>query len=429
MCGIIGIVGKEQVADRLVDGLRRMEYRGYDSSGVCTINDGQLVRRRAPGKLNNLVLELAQDPAPGTTGIAHTRWATHGAPTAANAHPHATGELALVHNGIIENFRQLREMLASRGRTFESETDTEVVAHLVSEQVEAGLSPQDAVKAALPQLRGAFALAIAFREYPDMLIGARLGSPLVVGYGEGETYLGSDALALAPLTQRISYLDEGDWVIITREGAEVFDKDNIPVKRAIVASGASAAAIEKGNYRHFMQKEIFEQPTVVAQTLRSYVRQVDQSVALPQFDFDLSTINRVTIVACGTSFYAGMVAKYWFEQFARLPVDIDVASEFRYRDPVLEPGGLALFISQSGETADTLAALRHCKQAGQTIAVVVNVPTSSMAREADLLLPTHAGPEIGPQKLAKHVLRRPVAAVLVCPCTIIRTLPAQRALE
>ncbi|MDE2411553.1 MAG: glutamine--fructose-6-phosphate transaminase (isomerizing) [Sphingomonadales bacterium] len=395
MCGIIGIVGKDQVADRLVDGLRRMEYRGYDSAGVCTINGGQLVRRRAPGKLNNLVLELARDPAPGTTGIAHTRWATHGAPTAANAHPHATGELALVHNGIIENFRQLRESLASRGRTFESETDTEVVAHLVSEQVEAGLSPQDAVKAALPQLRGAFALAIAFREYPDMLIGARLGSPLVVGYGEGETYLGSDALALAPLTQRISYLEEGDWVIITREGAEVFDKDNKPVKRAIVASGASAAAIEKGNYRHFMQKEIFEQPTVVAQTLRSYIRQVDQTVALPQFDMDLSAISRVTIVACGTSFYAGMVAKYWLEQFARLPVDIDVASEFRYRDPVLEPGGLALFISQSGETADTLAALRHCKEAGQTIAVVVNVPTSSMAREADLLLPTHAGPEIG----------------------------------
>ncbi len=420
MCGIIGIVGKEQVADRLVDGLRRMEYRGYDSAGVCTIHDGQLVRRRAPGKLNNLVLELARDPAPGTTGIAHTRWATHGAPTAANAHPHATGELALVHNGIIENFRQLRESLASRGRTFESETDTEVVAHLVSEQVEAGLSPQEAVKVALPQLRGAFALAIAFREYPDMLIGARLGSPLVVGYGEGETYLGSDALALAPLTQRISYLDEGDWVIITRDGAEVFDKNNNPVKRAIVASGASAAAIEKGNYRHFMQKEIFEQPTVVAQTLRSYVRQVDQSVALPQFDFDLSTISRVTIVACGTSFYAGMVAKYWFEQFARLPVDIDVASEFRYRDPVLEPGGLALFISQSGETADTLAALRHCKEAGQTIAVVVNVPTSSMAREADLLLPTHAGPEIGVASTKAFTCQLAVLAALAAHLAVKR---------
>ncbi|MFM5917529.1 MAG: glutamine--fructose-6-phosphate transaminase (isomerizing), partial [Novosphingobium sp.] len=395
MCGIIGIVGKEEVAERLVDGLRRMEYRGYDSAGVCIVHAGELIRRRAPGKLINLVRELATNPAPGTTGIAHTRWATHGAPTAANAHPHATSELALVHNGIIENFRQLRDALSARGRTFESETDTEVVAHLVSELVEAGQSPEDAVKAALPQLRGAFALAIAFRQHPGMLIGARLGSPLVVGYGEGETYLGSDALALAPLTQKIAYLDEGDWVVITREGAQIFDKDNNPVAREITTSGASAAEIEKGNYRHFMQKEIFEQPTVVAQTLRSYIRQVDQTVALPQFDFDLSSINRVTIVACGTSYYAGMVAKYWFEQFARLPADIDFASEFRYREPVMEPGGLSLFISQSGETADTLAALRHCKTQGQTIAVVVNVPTSSMAREADLLLPTHAGPEIG----------------------------------
>ncbi|EQB08963.1 glutamine--fructose-6-phosphate transaminase (isomerizing) [Novosphingobium lindaniclasticum] len=395
MCGIIGIVGKEQVADRLVDGLRRMEYRGYDSAGVCTVENGQLIRRRAQGKLVNLVNELARDPAPGLIGIAHTRWATHGAPTAANAHPHATEHLALVHNGIIENFKPLREALESRGRTFESQTDTEVVAHLVSEQVEAGLSPQEAVKVVLPQLRGAFALAIAFRQHPDLLIGARLGSPLVVGYGEGETYLGSDALALAPLTQRITYLEEGDWVVITREGAKIFDADNNPVEREVVASGASAVAIEKGNYRHFMQKEIFEQPTVVAQTLRSYIHQVDESVALPQIDFDLSAVKRITIVACGTSFYAGMVAKYWIETFARLPVDIDVASEFRYRDPVLEPGGLALFISQSGETADTLAALKHCKAAGQTIAVVVNVPTSTMAREADLLLPTHAGPEIG----------------------------------
>ena len=385
MCGIIGIVGREEVADRLVDGLRRMEYRGYDSAGVCTVAGGELIRRRAPGKLLHLVKELAVHPAPGLVGIAHTRWATHGAPTASNAHPHATPVLALVHNGIIENFRSLKEALVARGRVFESDTDTEVVAHLISEQVEAGLSPEEAVKICLPQLRGAFALAIAFKDHPDMLIGARLGSPLVLGYGEGEMYLGSDALALAPLTQQICYLDEGDWVVLTRDAARIFDKDNQPVSRAVTTSGASAVAIEKGNFRHFMQKEIYEQPTVVAQTLRSYVRQVDQSVALPQIDFDLSTINRVTIVACGTSFYAGMVAKYWFEQFARLPVDIDVASEFRYRDPVLEPGGLALFISQSGETADTLAALRHCKAAGQTIAVVVNVPTSSMAREADLL--------------------------------------------
>ncbi|KPL66985.1 glucosamine--fructose-6-phosphate aminotransferase [Erythrobacter sp. SG61-1L] len=395
MCGIIGIVGKDEVASRLVEGLRRMEYRGYDSAGVCTVDGGQLIRRRAPGKLMNLVAELEGNPAPGTIGIAHTRWATHGAPTTSNAHPHATGEVALVHNGIIENFRPLREEMQARGRHFESETDTEVVAHLVSEKVEAGMAPAEAVSEVLPRLRGAFALAIAFRSHPDLLIGARLGSPLVVGYGDGETYLGSDALALAPLTQRISYLDEGDWVVITREGAQVFDKDNKPVEREITTSGASSIAIEKGNYRHFMQKEIFEQPVVVAQTLRSYIRQLERKVALPQIDFDLSAVKRVTIVACGTSYYAGMVAKYWFERFARVPVDIDVASEFRYREPVLEKGGLALFISQSGETADTLAALRHCKAEGQVIAVVVNVPTSSMAREADLLLPTHAGPEIG----------------------------------
>jgi glucosamine--fructose-6-phosphate aminotransferase (isomerizing) len=420
MCGIIGIVGREDVADRLVDGLRRMEYRGYDSAGVCTLFDGELVRRRAQGKLLNLVKVLAADPAPGFTGIAHTRWATHGAPTAANAHPHATSELALVHNGIIENFKHLRDGLEARGRTFESQTDSEVVAHLISELVEGGLSPEQAVREALPELRGAFALAIAFRRFPDMLIGARLGSPLVVGYGEGETYLGSDALALAPLTQRISYLEEGDWVVITRDGAQVYDASNHAVTREIVASGASAVAIEKGNYRHFMQKEIFEQPTVVAQTLRSYVRQIDQSVALPQIDYDLSKINRVTIVACGTSYYAGMVAKYWFEQFARLPVDIDVASEFRYRDPVLEPGGLALFISQSGETADTLAALRHCKAAAQTIAVVVNVPTSSMAREADLLLPTHAGPEIGVASTKAFTCQLAVLAALAAHLGVLR---------
>ena len=420
MCGIIGIIGKQDVADRLVEGLRRMEYRGYDSAGVCTVRDGQLIRRRAEGKLNNLVTELAQNPAPGVVGIAHTRWATHGAPTTSNAHPHATDEVALVHNGIIENFKPLRDALIAKGRRFESETDTEVVAHLVSEQVEAGASPQAAVKAVLPQLRGAFALAIAFRQHPDILIGARLGSPLVVGFGEGETYLGSDALALAPLTQKIAYLEEGDWVIITRDGAEIFDKDNQPVKRAITTSGVTAAAVEKGPYRHYMLKEIFEQPIVVAQTLQSYIRAVEQQVALPQMDFDLSEIKRITIVACGTSFYAGMVAKYWFEQFARVPVDIDVASEFRYRNPVLEPGGLALFISQSGETADTLAALRHARAEGQKIAVVVNVPTSSMAREADLLLPTHAGPEIGVASTKAFSCQLAVLAALAAYLAVVK---------
>ncbi|WP_066809452.1 glutamine--fructose-6-phosphate transaminase (isomerizing) [Sphingomonas asaccharolytica] len=420
MCGIIGIVGKEQVAGRLVEGLRRMEYRGYDSAGVCTVQDGQLIRRRAEGKLKNLEAVLAADPAPGTTGIAHTRWATHGAPTTSNAHPHATKEVALVHNGIIENFKPLREALQARGRVFESETDTEVVAHLVSEQVEAGKSPQEAVKGVLPQLRGAFALAIAFREHPEMLVGARLGSPLVVGYGDGETYLGSDALALAGLTQRIAYLDEGDWVVITADGAQIFDAENNPVEREITISGATGAMIEKGNYRHFMLKEIHEQPIVVAQTLRSYIRGVEQTVALPQMDFDLSTVKRITIVACGTSFYAGLVAKYWFESFARVPVDIDVASEFRYRDPVFEDGGLSLFISQSGETADTLAALRHAKKAGQKIAVVVNVPTSTMAREADLLLPTHAGPEIGVASTKAFSCQLAVLAALAAHLAVVK---------
>src|SRR3954471_1063408 len=395
MCGIIGIVGREEVTPRLMDGLRRLEYRGYDSAGLCTIVDGRLERRRAEGKLDNLAQVLAKDPLPGTTGIAHTRWATHGAPTTGNAHPHATDEVAIVHNGIIENFRPLRDELIAEGRRFESETDTEVVAHLVTRELEKGATPEEAVSRTLKRIHGAFSLAILCRRFPDMLIGARLGSPLVVGYGEGETYLGSDALALAPLTQRISYLEEGDWVVIRHDQVQVYDRDDNKVTRDIVSSGASAARVEKGNYRHFMLKEIFEQPIVVAQTLGSYVRPLEEKVALPDIGFSLADVPRVTIVACGTSYYAGMVAKYWLEQFARVPVELDIASEFRYRAPVLEPGGLALFISQSGETADTLAALRHARSEGHRIAVVVNVPTSSMAREADLLLPTHAGPEIG----------------------------------
>lgn len=395
MCGIVGIVGKQDVAERLLDGLRRLEYRGYDSAGIATVSAGSIERRRASGKLANLAQELAANPLPGTTGVAHTRWATHGGPTTSNAHPHATHEVALVHNGIIENFKALRDELISRGRHFESETDTEVVAHLVSEKVEAGVTPEAAVADVLPRLQGAFALAILFRAHPDILIGARLGSPLVVGYGNGETYLGSDALALAPLTQRIAYLEEGDWVVIDRDGARIFDRENHPVDRPITISGVTGALIEKGNHRHFMQKEIYEQPIVVAQTLRAYLQRLEGRVTLPIPEFDLGAIRRVTIVACGTSYYAGMVAKYWFEQFARVAVDLDVASEFRYRAPVMEPEGLMIVISQSGETADTLAALRHAKGEGQKIAAVVNVPTSTMAREADLLLPTHAGPEIG----------------------------------
>jgi glucosamine--fructose-6-phosphate aminotransferase (isomerizing) len=395
MCGIIGILGTGNVATRLLDGLKRLEYRGYDSAGIATVHDGIIDRRRAAGKLANLAARLADDPLPGATGIAHTRWATHGGPTEDNAHPHIVGDVSVVHNGIIENFKPLRDELIAEGRTFLSQTDTEVVAHLIDRALKSGLTPREAVAAVLPRLHGAFALAVLFKSDPDLLIAARLGAPLTVGYGDGENYLGSDAHALAPLTRRIAYLDEGDWAAVTRERIDIYDRHNTPVERAIVDSGETVEVIDKGNYPHFMLKEIYEQPVVVAQTLRSYLQRVEERVTLPIPDFDLGAIKRLTIVACGTSFYAGMVAKYWFEQFARIAVDLDVASEFRYRAPVMEEGGLALFISQSGETADTLAALQHARAEGQKIAVVVNVPTSTMAREADLLLPTHAGPEIG----------------------------------
>ncbi|MES2987570.1 MAG: glutamine--fructose-6-phosphate transaminase (isomerizing) [Pseudomonadota bacterium] len=395
MCGIVGIVGKQDVAQRLFDGLKRLEYRGYDSAGIATLNNGEIDRRRAEGKLLNLGARLAESPLPGHIGIAHTRWATHGAPTEDNAHPHIVGDVTIVHNGIIENFKPLRDELIAEGREFKSQTDTEVVAHMVDRELKRGKAPRDAVAEILPQLHGAFAVAFLFRNQPDMLICARLGAPLTVGYGEGENYLGSDAHALASLTQRIAYLDEGDWAVVTRETIEVFDRDNNPVERPIVQSGATAEAIDKGNHAHFMLKEIYEQPVVVAQTLQSYIRPVEQMVAMPNMDFDLSKIERVTIVACGTASYVGMIGKYWIERFARLAVEVDVASEFRYRDPILPPHTLGVVVSQSGETADTLAALRHMKANGVTTAGIINVPTSSMAREVDLLLSTHAGPEIG----------------------------------
>ncbi|WP_066651101.1 MULTISPECIES: glutamine--fructose-6-phosphate transaminase (isomerizing) [Sphingomonas] len=395
MCGIVGILGQDAVADRLLDGLKRLEYRGYDSAGICTVHDGRFERRRAPGKLANLAHVLADSPLPGSSGIAHTRWATHGAPTEDNAHPHIAGDVVLVHNGIIENFKPLRDELLADGRTFLSQTDTEVVAHLIAREIERGTSPRDAVATVLPRLHGAFALGVMFKSEPDLLIGARLGAPLTVGYGDGENYLGSDALALAPLTQRIAYLEEGDWVVITRAQVEIFDRDNQPVERPIVNSGASGQLMDKGNYRHFMLKEIHEQPVVVAQTLRSYLRPLENRVALPDMEFDLGGVERVSIVACGTASYVGMIGKYWIESLARVPVEVDVASEFRYRDPVLTPDQLGVVVSQSGETADTLAALRHMKAAGLTTAGIINVPTSSMAREVDLLMPTHAGPEIG----------------------------------
>ncbi|TPE63763.1 glutamine--fructose-6-phosphate transaminase (isomerizing) [Sandaracinobacter neustonicus] len=420
MCGIVGILGAAPVAGELLDGLKRLEYRGYDSAGICTVVDGQFHRRRAEGKLKNLAARLAEDPLPGTSGIAHTRWATHGAPTEDNAHPHIVGDVAVVHNGIIENFKPLRDELQAEGRKFLSQTDTEVVGHLVARELESGKSPQEAVAAVLPRLHGAFALALLFRHDPDLLIGARLGAPLTVGYGEGENYLGSDALALAGLTQRIAYLEEGDWVMVRRASVDIFDRLNRPVTRPVVQSGVSATITERGNYRHFMQKEIHEQPLVVAQTLQSYLKPLAGEVALPIPDFDFSGVKRVQIVACGTSYYAGMVASYWLEQFARIPVEIDFASEFRYREPVLEDGGLALFISQSGETADTLAALRHARAEGQKIAAVVNVPTSSMAREADLLLPTHAGTEIGVASTKAFTCQLAVLAALAANLARVR---------
>src|SRR5688572_26414965 len=395
MCGIIGIVGREDVAGRLLDGLKRLEYRGYDSAGIATLDDGRIDRRRAEGKLGNLARVLYDSPLAGSIGIAHTRWATHGAPTVDNAHPHIVGDVSIVHNGIIENFKPLRDELIADGRVFNSQTDTEVVAHLVSRELERGRSPREAVAATLPRLHGAFALAVLFRTDPDLLIAARLGAPLTVGYGDGENYIGSDAIGLAPLTQRIAYLEEGDWAAVSRESIEIYDRDNNRVEREIVNSGASGQLIDKGNHRHFMQKEIYEQPIVVAQTLASYIRPLEEQVALPDMAFDLKSIERVAIVACGTASYVGMIGKYWIERFARVPVEVDVASEFRYRDPVLLPNTLGVVVSQSGETADTLAALRHMKENGVTTAGIINVPTSSMAREVDLLLSTHAGPEIG----------------------------------
>ncbi len=394
MCGIIGITGTQEASPRLVESLRRLEYRGYDSAGICTLLNGALDRRRAKGKLTNLEAVLRDSPLPGVLGIGHTRWATHGAPEERNAHPHITDRVALVHNGIIENFKQLRERMLSMGRVLESETDTELVAHLITVELDTGKTPIDAVKATLKQLHGAFALAIIFKGEESLMIGARRGSPLVVGYGDGEMYLGSDAIALATLTNRICYLEEGDWAVLHPDSAQIFDADDKPVTRAISISSVSGSMIDKGNYRHYMQKEIYEQPTVVAQTLNAYIDRVKSRILLPKMPCALADIKRITLVACGTSYYSSMVAKYWIEQLARIPVDLDIASEFRYRAPVLESGGLAIFVSQSGETADTLEALRLCKAQHQHTAAIVNVMSSSMAREADVVLPTYAGPEI-----------------------------------
>jgi len=396
MCGIIGIIGGEPVAPLLIDALKRLEYRGYDSAGVATLEHGVLTRRRAEGKLKNLEGKLAREPLSGTIGIGHTRWATHGRPTENNAHPHATDRLAVVHNGIIENFSELRRELENKGAKFATDTDSEVVAHLVSEEMKHGRSPAEAVAAALPRLRGAFALAFLFAGEDNLLIGARHGSPLAVGFGEDAMYVGSDAIALAPFTDRVSYLEDGDRVVISRASAEIHDANGKLVHRPVLKSQASVLLLDKGNHRHFMAKEIYEQPEVVGHTLAHYLDMVAERVELPTaLPFDFRALKRISLAACGTAYYAGMVARYWFERFAHLPVDVDIASEFRYREVPLDPGGLAIFVSQSGETADTLASLRYAREHGQHVLAIVNVPASTIARESDIVMPTLAGPEIG----------------------------------
>ncbi|HZB37432.1 MAG TPA: glutamine--fructose-6-phosphate transaminase (isomerizing) [Beijerinckiaceae bacterium] len=397
MCGIVGILGKSAVATQIVDALKRLEYRGYDSAGVATLEDGgRLERRRAEGKLGNLEVKLSEAPLSGAIGIGHTRWATHGRPNERNAHPHATEKLAVVHNGIIENFRELKEELQAEGVRFETETDTEIVAQLVTKEILKGKSPVEAVAGVLPRLRGAFALAFLFAGEEDQLIGARHGPPLAIGHGEGEMYLGSDAVALAPFTDEVTYLEDGDWAVLSRHGVQIRDLKGRPVERKPQRIPSGTFMAEKGNHRHFMAKEIYEQPEVVGRTLAHYVDFATGRVKLPAtLPFDFKTLKRMSISACGTAYYAGLIAKYWFERLARLPVEIDVASEFRYREPPMDEGELALFVSQSGETADTLASLRYAKAQGQHILSVVNVQTSTMARESAAIAPTLAGTEVG----------------------------------
>ena len=395
MCGIVGILGSHPVSQDLVDALRRLEYRGYDSAGIATVENGHLERRRAEGKLRNLEQRLLEDPLQGLTGIGHTRWATHGKPTESNAHPQMSDTVSVVHNGIIENFRTLREDLAGKGHVFDSDTDTEAVVHLITEELNNCDDPVQAVREAIAKLEGAFAVGIIFAGHDDLMIAARKGSPLAIGHGNEAMYLGSDAIALAPFTDEITYLEEGDMAVLRRAGAEIFDKDGLPVKRPAIRSQISSFLVDKGNHRHFMAKEIHEQPEVISQTLSHYIDMAEGRVDYPDLGIDLSDLTRVTISACGTAYYAGLVGKYWIERFARVPVVIDVASELRYREAPLPAGGLALFVSQSGETADTLAVLRYCRAQGQRIASIVNVRTSTIARESDVVLPTLAGPEIG----------------------------------
>src|SRR5579862_5941019 len=396
MCGIVGIANGGDAAPVLLEALKRLEYRGYDSAGLATLVDGHIERRRAAGKLGNLAAELAKHPLSGRTGIGHTRWATHGAPTTENAHPHATSRVALVHNGIIENFRELRDELAAKGHRFDSETDTEVAVHLVTDHLESGMDAPHAAMAAVKRLTGAYALAMIFDGEQSLVVGARKGSPLAVGYGAKESYLGSDAFALAPFTNRITYLEDGDVAVLQGANVRIFDAEGRIANREMRVVSGAEGMIDKGGFRHFMAKEIHEQPEVIAHTLAHYLDAAGPHARVePRALEALAKAERLTVCACGTAFYAGLVGKYWFEQLARLGCDVDVASELRYREPVYAKGGAALFISQSGETADTLAALRHAKEHGQTTLAIVNVPESSIAREADIVLPTFAGPEIG----------------------------------
>jgi glucosamine--fructose-6-phosphate aminotransferase (isomerizing) len=395
MCGIVGIISKNNVAQHLLECLRRLEYRGYDSAGMATIDNGCIERRRTEGKLVNLEMLLKDKPLQGNIGIGHTRWATHGVPNEINAHPHATGKVAVVHNGIIENFQILRDELEVAGHSLISDTDTEVIAHLITHYLEIGQSPEDATAATLGRLEGAFALGIIFSGEHNLMIAARQGSPLAIGYGEGEMYLGSDALALAPLTRRITYLEDGDWALIHNDGVVVRDQNGIIIKRPIQKTTITGALNGKEGYAHFMLKEIYEQPQVIGDTLHSFFNPVDQTINLPNLPFDLAMLPKITILACGTAFYAALTAKYWIEKIARVPVEVDISSEFRYRGMVMPEGGLAIFISQSGETADTLGALRYCREQGQKILSIVNVPESTIARESDAVLQTNAGPEIG----------------------------------
>ena len=393
MCGIIGIVGTSPATPRLIESLKRLEYRGYDSAGVATLVDGRIERRRAPGKLRELEAVLAANPLPGDTGIGHTRWATHGGPTERNAHPHIAGRVAVVHNGIIENFAELKAELQAKGRVFSSDTDTEVVAHLVDQNLIEGLEPMPAFKAALDRLSGAYALCVLMRGERDMLFGARNGPPLVVGYGDGEMFIGSDALAVGPFTNRVLYLEDGDFAEVNHAGARIFNAHGEAVERPIKTVASSAAMMEKGNYRHFMEKEIHDQPEGCQRTIAAYVDALEGVTAVPGVDW--AALERIQIVACGTSYIAGVIGKYLIEKYADLPVDVEIASEFRYREPAIRPSALVIAMSQSGETADTLAALRYCQARGMMSAAVVNATESTMAREVDVVWPTHCGPEIG----------------------------------